>query len=226
MPLPAPKGERHRTKQEFVYHSLREAILKCEMPPGERLVIDELARRLAVSAIPVREALQVLQTEGLVVTVPHVGAVVAPISKESILEVFTVMEGLEMVATRVAAERATPEDLERLGETVTSMDRALAANRHTQWADLNTRLHQTITRVAGLPLLEDMTARVLVRWDRVRRFYFSGVLVHRADLAQREHHEILESMRTRDFETLEDVVRQHNRGALADYTGYLDGASA
>lgn len=226
MPLPAPKGERHRTKQEFVYHSLRDAILKCEMPPGERLVIDELARRLAVSAIPVREALQVLQTEGLVQTAPHVGAVVAPISKESILEVFTVMEGLEIVATRVAAERATKEDLDQLGEIVASMDRALKARRHPHWADLNTRFHQTITTVAGLPLLEEMTARVLVRWDRVRRFYFSGVLVHRANQAQEEHRQILEAMRTRSFARLEELVRNHNRGALADYTGYLEGVPA
>lgn len=226
MPLPAPKGERHRTKQEFVYHSLREAILKCDMPPGERLVIDDLARRLAVSAIPVREALQVLQTEGLVQMVPHVGAVVSPISKESILEVFTVMEGLEIVATRVAAERATPEDLDRLGEIVATMDRALKAGRHPHWADLNTRLHQTITSVAGLPLLEEMTARVLVRWDRVRRFYFSGVLVHRADQAQDEHRQILEAMRTKNLVRLEELVRLHNRGALADYTGYLDGVPA
>jgi DNA-binding GntR family transcriptional regulator len=84
MPLPVPKPDRHRTKQAFVYETLRDAILKCEMPPGERLIIDDLAGRLEVSAIPVREALQVLQTEGLVVTVPHVGATVAPISLESI----------------------------------------------------------------------------------------------------------------------------------------------
>ena len=50
----------HRTKQEFVYRTLREAILRCELQPGERLVIDDLARRLNVSIIPVREALQLL----------------------------------------------------------------------------------------------------------------------------------------------------------------------
>ena len=61
-----------------------------------------------------REALQLLQSEGLVVMVPHVGATVAPISRESITEVFTVMEGLEIVATRAAAERATPADLAAL----------------------------------------------------------------------------------------------------------------
>src|SRR5437867_6145149 len=138
-PLAPPssmKDTRHRTKQEFVYKTLREAIIRCELPPGERLVIDDLARRLAVSAIPVREALQLLQSEGLVVNVPHVGATVAAISRESILEVFTVMEGLEIVATRSAAQRSTDADLEALGGIVEAMDRALAAGAPEQWADL------------------------------------------------------------------------------------------
>src|SRR5437762_3044963 len=120
--LAVPKGARHRTKQEFVYRTLRDAIVKCELAPGERLVIDDLARRLEVSSIPVREALQLLQSEGLVVAVPHVGATVAPISRESIAEVFTVMEGLEIVATRAAAHRARPEDLDALEEIVRQMD--------------------------------------------------------------------------------------------------------
>ena len=95
-----PRGAPHRTKQAFVYRTLHDAISTCEIKPGERLIIDDLARRLQVSAIPVREALQVLQSEGLVITVPHVGATVAPVSRDSIVDVFTVLEGLESVACR------------------------------------------------------------------------------------------------------------------------------
>ena len=68
MPI-APAGDtRHRTKQEFAYQTLKDAILRCELRPDERLLIDDLARRLQVSPIPVREAIQMLQSEGLVVT--------------------------------------------------------------------------------------------------------------------------------------------------------------
>lgn len=222
MRLAVPKGTRHRTKQEFVYQILRDAIMKCELPPGERLVIDDLARRLEVSSIPVREALQLLQSEGLVVTVPHVGATVAPLSRESIAEVFTVMEGLEIVATRAAAERATSEDLDALEEMVRLMDRALASGAHEQWGDVNTRFHVTISRLAGMPMLQDMMERALDRWDRVRRFFFSGVLVHRAEQAQREHHALLDAMRAKAYDRLEETIREHNRGALAAYTSYVD----
>jgi DNA-binding GntR family transcriptional regulator len=227
-PLAPPSSTtttRHRTKQEFVYRTLREAIIRCELPPGERLVIDDLARRLAVSAIPVREALQLLQSEGLAVNVPHVGATVAPISRESIVEVFTVMEGLEIVATRSAAQRAAASDLDALGALVSAMDEAVASGALEQWADMNNRFHATIARLAGMPMLQEMTERALDRWDRVRRYYFAGVLVHRAEQAQQEHHALLAAMKSRDLPALESLVRQHNQGALSSYTAYVQGGA-
>jgi DNA-binding GntR family transcriptional regulator len=223
MRLAVAKGTRPRTKQEFVYRTLREAIVKCELAPDARLVIDDLARRLEVSSIPVREALQLLQSEGLVLMVPHVGATVAPLSRESIAEVFTVMEGLEIVATRVAAERATAADLDALGETVALMDRALEAGAHEQWAELNTRFHVAISRLTGMPLLQEMMERSLDRWDRVRRYFFTGVLVHRAEHAQAEHHALLDAMRLKQWARLEETIREHNRGALSAYAAYLAG---
>ena len=222
MPLAAPKGTRHLTKQEFVYQTLRDAILKCELPPGERLVIDDLARQLQVSAIPVREALQLLLSEGLVVNVPHVGATVAPISRESILEVFTVMEGLEIVSTRVATQRASDAEIQALGQVVSEMDKALASGDHEAWAELNKRFHLSISGMSQLPMLQEMMERILDRWERVRRFYFSGVLVHRADQAQAEHHEILDTMKSRNIEKLEALMRKHNQGGLQSYTSYFD----
>ncbi len=168
-----------------------------------------------------REALQLLQSEGLVQNIPHVGATVSPLSRESIDEVFTVMEGLEIVATRGAAERMTPEDAVALGEIVTAMDEAVAANRHEEWADLNTRFHLSISRLSAMPMLQEMTERVLARWDRVRRYYFSGVLVHRIEQAQGEHRELYSAMKDRSLRVLEETVKKHNQGALVAYTEYL-----
>jgi DNA-binding GntR family transcriptional regulator len=223
MPIAVPKESRHRTKQEFAYQTLRDAIMRCELQPSERLVIDDLARRLNVSIIPVREAIQILQSEGLVVTVPHAGATVAPISRQSIQDVFTVLEGLEVVATRLVAERRNTSELNALGSLVADMDKAVDAKRYAQWAGLNTEFHLMIGALPGLPMLREMTERMLARWGRIRRFYFRGVLVARAEQAQQEHRDILESMRVRDLGKLEKLMRQHNRGALESYMNYLDG---
>jgi DNA-binding GntR family transcriptional regulator len=221
-----PAESRDRTKQQFVYRALRDGIIRCELPPGERLVIDELARRFEVSIIPVREALRLLQSEGLVSNVPHVGVTVAPVSRESILEVFTVLEGLEAVATREAARRATPRDLQELAEILKEMDQALAAQLYESWAELNTRFHLAISERAAMPMLQEMMQRTLSRWDRIRRYYFKGVLVHRADQAQAEHHALVEQLESRDLQRLEQTIRRHNQGAFASYTAYLDAAAA
>jgi DNA-binding GntR family transcriptional regulator len=222
MPIAIPKGTHHRTKQEFVYQTLRNAIMRCDLGPGERLVIDDLARRLGVSIIPVREALQMLQSEALVVLVPHVGATVATISRESIVDVFTMLEGLETVGTRLAAERATPEDLHKLTSLVHEMGEMIAQGRHEDWADLNTQFHLKIAAIPGLAMLEEMTARVLTCWDRVRRYYFQGVLVHRVEQAHQEHHDMVVAITGRDLLELEALVRSHNQGALKSYIAYVN----
>jgi DNA-binding GntR family transcriptional regulator len=221
MPIAAARNTRHRTKQEFAYQTLRDAIMRCELVPGERLVIDDLARRLRVSTIPIREAIQMLQSEGLVVTVPHTGVTVAPVSSESIQDVFAVLEGLEVVASRLVAERAQSKELNALAKLVADMDRAVASKQHGRWAGMNTQFHLTIGRLPGLPMLAEMTERVLARWDRIRRYFFRGVLVHRIEQAQQEHREMLAAMRAADLPRLEMIVREHNRHGVESYMSYL-----
>lgn len=210
------------TKQQLVYRTLREAILRCELRPGSRLVIDDLAQRFQMSIIPVREALRLLEAEGLVNTIAHVGGTVAPISHDSVVEVFTILEGLELVATRVAAERATDQDIASLCRLIGEMDRAIESGSPGLWAELNTRFHLAIARIAGLPMLQEMLQRAFDRWDRVRRYYFSDVLVHRTRKAQAEHRVLVEQIRARDLAALEQTVREHNRAALIAYTARLD----
>jgi DNA-binding GntR family transcriptional regulator len=219
--LAGPPETRFRTKQKYVYKALRDAILACELQPGQRLVIDELARRLEVSAIPIREALQLLQAEGLVVIEPHVGAAVAPIAASEVHEVFAIMEGLETIAAREAALRLGDADAVRLRDLVAEMDAALLAGTPEPWAELNGRLHRTIGEIAAMPMLRDMTDRVLTRWERLRRYFFRDVLVHRAEQAQREHHELVDAILARDAQAVEPVVARHNRNALKAYEDHL-----
>jgi DNA-binding GntR family transcriptional regulator len=225
MELNRQADARFRTKQEYVYATLLDAILRCELAPGQRLVVSDLAQRLRVSSIPVREALQLLQSEGLVVTVPHVGATVAPLSPEAIHEVFALMEGLELIATREAARRLTHDQITVLESILREMDFAVSSERYAEWGDMNTRFHLAISELTGMPLLHEMTARVLRRWDRLRRYYLHDVLAHRAEQAQIEHHALVQALGAGDAEALERTVREHNRGALAAYTATSGSAS-
>jgi DNA-binding GntR family transcriptional regulator len=220
------EGAVYKTKQEFVYWTLRQAILRCELAPGKRLTTQEIADQLDVSLIPVREALQLLQSEGLVEISPHVGASVAPISGSSVAEVFTLLEGLETVASRVAALRMTPEDTNVLAALVGEMDVATERGDYELWGELNTRLHVSIAGYAGMPTLREMTERVFDLWYRVQRCFFSEVGLQRVLQSQQEHHAILGALRERDETALEELIKSHNRNALEAYTKYMSDGSA
>ncbi len=149
------------------------------------------------------------------------GATVSLISRESIDEVFAVLEGLEIVATRSATLRLTSADATTLEEITVAMDEAWRESRNEEWADLNSRFHLTISRMSAMPMLQEMTERVLDHWGRVRRFYFSGVLVRRIEQAQEEHRALLRAMKAKDLVAVERTVKQHNQGALLAYAEYL-----
>lgn len=217
MRLEQSTGARYQTKQDLVYQTLREAIMHCTLAPGQRLVIEEIARELAVSPIPVREALHQLQSEGLVETVPHVGATVSAIAPNAVDEIFMLMEALELVAMRAAAEHGTSEAYVGLRALVAQMDEALADDDFVRWGDVNTAFHRAIARVAAMPLLQDLTDRVFDRWDRVRRFTFQRILHEPLQQAQRQHHAMLDALAAREYDRLDQLVKDHNRNALAAY---------
>jgi DNA-binding GntR family transcriptional regulator len=219
----APVMLRPVTKQQLAYAAMREAIIRCELAPGERIVIDDLARRFDVSIIPVREALRLLESEGLIVSVAHTGTSVAPVSRQLVIEVFALLEGLETVSARAAATVATAADLAVLRNLVKRMDRALAGGRPGNWAELNTDFHLAISRLSGMPMVDQMLRRALDHWDRVRRFFFTGVFTQRAAAAQHEHHLMLDRLGAGDVDGIEQIMRMHNRGALKAYLTYLDG---
>ena len=150
--MPTPVQRRHLTKQQFVYETLRDAILRCEFQPGERLNIGSLAKRLGVSIVPIREALRLLESEGFIVNVAHVGATIAPVSRHSILEIYTILEGLESVSTRAAVQLTRPEHFTELETLIAGMDEALAHGRADEWVDLNSRFHLAIAAVTESPL--------------------------------------------------------------------------
>lgn len=215
-PAPAPAGG-YQTKQAMVLHTLREAIRDGRLEPGRRLVIDDIAGSLGVSAIPVREALSQLQSERLVEIRPHAGAVVAPVSREAVRELFALMESLELLAARSAVLRIDEAGVAELRAVIAAMDAAAAAGDHRAWSDGNARFHRAIVDAAGLPLVREFTDRVLADWERLRRHAFGDAAPPDTARAQREHRTMVAALARRDAAALERVIASHNRGASASY---------
>lgn len=210
----------HRTKQAMVYEALRGAIMRTELQPGQRLIIDDISRQLGVSQIPVREALQLLQSERLVTNVPHIGATVAPISLSDLTEVFLLMEGLEGVALEAVIARAPDGALDSLEVIVRRMDDAVVNDDGNAWAELNSEFHRQIAAAANMPLLLDMTRRTLDQWDRIRRYF--SILNKRLPRAQAQHHAILDALRSRDIDAVHRLSREHNREPLSAYVAEFE----
>ena len=100
--------------RDVVFNTLRQAILKGELEPGERLMEIQLAERLGVSRTPIREAIRKLELEGLVLMVPRKGAEVARISEKSLREVLEVRRSLEELAIELACQKITDEQIGEL----------------------------------------------------------------------------------------------------------------
>ena len=100
--------------REVVFNSLREAIISGELEPGERLMEVQLAEKMGVSRTPVREAIRKLELEGLVIMIPRKGTHVAELSSRDIIDVLEVRANLDGLATALATDRITPEELKSL----------------------------------------------------------------------------------------------------------------
>ena len=206
------------TKQKAIYQHLKQRILDGKLTPGQRLIIDDIAEELGLSIIPVREALQLLQSERLVEIRPHAGATVAAVTPESIEEVFTILEGMEAMAVRRVAQSLSRELDALLVKLISKMDLAEHANDVEKWSALNLEFHLALSDATGMPWLREITERALGKWDRIRRHFFRGGSEHRFTEAQREHHAILKALRKGDADQAEKLIRQHNQRAFQHYS--------
>jgi DNA-binding GntR family transcriptional regulator len=213
-------GKTFRSKKEFVYQTLREQILSGELAPGVRLIIDELSTQLSVSPIPIREALQQLQSDGLVTIEPYIGARVAEIDTSLIYEVFALLEALEIASSQAACRHMNEINFAEMELLLRRMDTEI--DHPEQWSQSNLQLHQFICDQAGMSLAKDLFLRIGDHWDRLRRYYLKDVSAGRIPVAQHDHWSLLEALRTRNPDYIAEVVRTHNRSALADYLAYLE----
>src|SRR5690349_17560829 len=126
-----------QTKADLVYERLRDAILSGELKPGERVNVDALARQLGTSKIPLREAVQRLTTQGLVVQPnPHAGAQVAPLSLREMRGVYLARGALEGLAARVAATTVSDAELAELQQMHEQMRQRLVDGDHRDLSTL------------------------------------------------------------------------------------------
>ncbi|MEW6172490.1 MAG: GntR family transcriptional regulator [Bacillota bacterium] len=205
------KLDSYKPLREVVFESLREAIIKGIMKPGERIMEVQLAEELGVSRTPVREAIRKLELEGLVVMLPRRGAYVAGISVKDMADVFEVRAALEALAAGLAAERITDEELENLERSLVEITEVSDSQDIGAVVDRDTHFHDIIYRASRNGWLLQIITHLQ---DQLQRFRMTTLSrPGRTREAVEEHKKIVEAISERNSELAAQLAREHIENA-------------
>jgi DNA-binding GntR family transcriptional regulator len=205
--------ERRVPLRERVYEELEELIVYGRLAPGEHLVEVAVAKRLGVSRIPVREALQLLHRDGWVDLRPRQGAFVHQPTLEEVEDAFSVRTILEVESARSAACHATEESVQALRDILDAGNKAVLRGDDMELVPLNSRFHSQVTTIGGNRVLESLIAIL----DKRIRWYFAPVVKLRGPDSWREHAELVDAIAARDEGLAARVMRRHAEATRAAY---------
>jgi len=199
---------------------LRESIRQRMLPPGMPLIQQTIADAMGVSRIPVREALQRLASEGLVVFTDD-GVRVTELTADEIDELWSLRAVLEAAIAQATVRSTTPAQLAELKELVRRMDEADDADT---WSNLNYAFHDTLYIASGLPHFRATALRVLTQIEPYSRV--AAGLLEQRPLAQAEHHEMIAALERRDAERLSSLLAGASDRARKKLVTYAAGSDA
>ena len=193
--------------RDVVFHTLRRGIMLGDLKPGERLMEIKLANRLGVSRTPIREAIRMLELEGLVVMIPRKGAQVAEITEKDLKDVLEVRMGLEELAVKFACQRITEEQLDNLYHASRKFEEAVKREDLTELAQADVDFHDLIYKATGNERLVQLLNNIREQMYRYRVEYLKDEEI-RGSLVQ-EHDTLLEKLSQRDLEGAKQVTQSH-----------------
>ncbi len=195
---------------DSVYQAMRQAIVSCQIKPGERLNVEELAEKFGVSLTPVRGAIQQLATEGLIEIRPRSGTFVANLNHQEVDETFKIRCALECLAGEEAIARITPDQLRRLQELLRSLKRRVITDDDRKMHEMdNSELHQMIVEAAGNRKLLEMYHALNAHIKIVRIHAAETNWPVRMQEEQAEHEAIVSALESKDAEGLKTALRKH-----------------
>jgi DNA-binding GntR family transcriptional regulator len=193
--------------REEVYEALKRAILRGELPSGERLIEEELASVLGTSRTPVREAIHKLEKDDLVARLARGGFAVRQFTVEDVEEIFGIRSALESHAAALATRHINAETIRTLEKKIEKSRERQAAGDLDALIRLNTQFHDTLYKSAKSRKLYDMISEFrdyFLRY-RVAILGVDGM----SDVSIRDHAEMLEAMKVKDEAKVEQLVRRH-----------------
>lgn len=203
------KLQNYKPLREVVFEYLRAAILSGEFKPGERLMELQLGEQLGVSRTPIREAIRKLELEGLVTMIPRKGAYVADMSIKDVLDVLEVRKVLEGLASSLASQRRSEEDMAFLEKTLSEFEAHLNSGNREGMMEKDKLFHEAIFNATRNKKLIQIAQSLQEQVQRFRVVFFSESDGFKQLLS--EHREILEAIREGNMEGAREKAEGHIR---------------
>ena len=198
------------TVSDKVYLWIKNAIINGEFQPGERIIQETLTQQLQVSRTPVRDALQRLNTEGLVVIKPFHGAEVFELSSESLHEVYEIRTLLENYAAQKAMRLITQEELQKLEQINSQLEKCKSDMQACMAYDRE--FHCAICEAGRSEYIMDILKGAWDKSDPYKSIYFT--LPGNSERSIIEHQEMIRCLRNKDGDSLTKAVDHHLRDVV------------
>ena len=193
--------------RDVVFNTLRQAILRGELKPGERLMEIQLANKLGVSRTPIREAIRKLELEGLVLMIPRKGAEVAEITEKSLRDVLEVRRALEDLSVQLACEKITKEEIRELERVAKEFQQVVKSSDITEIAEVDVRFHDIIYTATDNQKLIQLLNNLREQMYRYRVEYLKRDGVFPQLIA--EHEAIIRHIENNEKEKATEVMCRH-----------------
>lgn len=193
--------------RDVVFQTLRNAILKGELKPGERLMEMKLASKLGVSRTPIREAIRLLEKEGLAITIPRRGAQVAKMTQKDMDDVYDIRRSLERLALTYVSGKLEPGQIANMRYAQKVFEEAVAEGEHAEIEQKDWEFHSTIFEATGNFRLLSIMNTLQEQMSRYRWAY----LQHNTQLKQliEEHRRIVDALESGGFEECLSATMAH-----------------
>ena len=196
-----------RSITKLIGDELRQAILTGRLAPGDRLSEEKLAASLKVSPVPLRDALRRLEAEGYVNIASHGDITISKPTVDEVEDIYAVAGALEGLAARLAAERASGEEIARLRELHRSLKEAYLQKEVHRYFDINGKFHKFIAEIARNERLYRLIGEMRQEIRKTRLLALQ--LPQRLDFSMREHDQLLDAFLKRNPDLAESVVLKH-----------------
>ncbi|MEM7347338.1 MAG: GntR family transcriptional regulator [Chloroflexota bacterium] len=207
------------SQSDIAYRTLKKKIVTLALPPASLLNESALIEELELGRTPIREALQRLALENLVVILPRRGTIVADLNMSDLQKVFELRLELEAWAASLAAERVTPEQLVEMKALFSQADKIIQEGDHHQLIDLDMQSHRQLVQAAHNEFLEGTLERLYTHV--LRLWYVSLHKISRLSTSIEEHREIIVAVEAGEGKKAAEIMRAHIMGFQDEFLGVL-----